>query len=120
MKLIKKDLVDIIFKNYYTGRYTTNNLRKQDIQNVIDYLIETLAQELLAGNSIELRGLGSFERKFKKAREYAFNPRTRKCVQEKDHYTTVFHLGKKLRNLMRKVEISEEDKPSKYERRYDI
>lgn len=114
MKLIKKDLVDIIFKKHYTGDCTINNLRKQDIQNVIDCLIEILTQELLAGNSIELRGLGSFERKFKKAREYAFNPRTRKRVHEKDHYTAVFHQGKKLRNLMRKVEIAEEDRPSKY------
>lgn len=104
MKIIKKDLCEKVYEKNRNHFYITK-LRKIDVQIIIDTLFEQMINELMKGNTIELRGFGTFERTIKKARYYAMNPRTFEEVKTKDYYKISFHQGKKLKNLMKEIPI---------------
>ena len=65
MKIIKKDLCEKVYEKIRNHFYITK-LRKIDVQVIIDTLFEQMINELMNGNSIELRGFGTFERTIKK------------------------------------------------------
>ena len=58
MKVIKKDLTDKIYSKYIRDYPSTNPIRKQTFQIIVDLFLQTVTEELLEGNSVELRGLG--------------------------------------------------------------
>ena len=62
----------------------------------IDVLIETIAEGLASGESVELRGLGSFGVKTRSARKTSINGRM--IVPE--HGRVVFRPGEKLRRAV--------------------
>ena len=113
MKIIKKDICNKVIEKS-KGQLYTQEIRKYDIQRIVDLFLEVLIDELMKGNSIELRGFGSFERKINRTKYYAMNPRTRKEVETKDYYKVTFHPGKKFKNMMKQLPIEEKDKEKPY------
>ncbi len=67
-KVTKYDLVESVYQN--------TNCEKRIVQDVVEQLLEELKEALKAGNTIELRGLGTFEPRLRKGRSRARNPKT--------------------------------------------
>ena len=67
-KVTKYDLVEAVYKD-------TNYERKM-VQDVADRLLDEIKQSLGNGNTIELRGFGTFEPRLRKGRSRARNPKT--------------------------------------------
>lgn len=85
MNMTKKDLTDAIHKG---TRYT-----KSDISMIVEMLLSRVGAELRAGNSIELRGFGTFSVKERKARP-ARNPRTGEQVMVPVRIVPLFRFKK--------------------------
>ncbi len=91
-KITKIDLVDSIYKN--------TNCQKTDIQKIVDAFLDSVKKCLSEGNSIELRGFGTFEPRLRKARENTRNPKSGEVVSMVEHYVAAFRAGKELKHLM--------------------
>lgn len=111
MKIIKKDLCDKVYEKVFNDIILRRKNTKNEIQFIIEQFLESIIEELLAGNTIELRGLGTFERTLKKARDNAINPQTGCEVESKDYYKATFHQGKKLKERMKEVPVIHQEKP---------
>ena len=105
MKIIKKDLTEKIYKSCLQDYASGNKIRKQDVLLVIDLFLQNLIDEILNGNTVELRGFGIFERKIQKARFFAKDPRNGRYLDCKDHYKASFHQSKKLKNRMKEIPV---------------
>ena len=105
MKIIKKNLIDKIYLAVMKNFPNIKNLKKNEIQIIVDLFLETVVDELVRGNSIELRGFGIFERSIQKVRMNAVDPRTRYYVDSYDYYKVSFKQGKKLRKTMRDIPL---------------
>lgn len=88
-KITKKDLVENIYVN--------TNYDKQDIQNIVDKFLVSVKKTLEKGDSIELRGFGTFELRKRKGKEQARNPKTGEIVSVKPHYVAAFRAGQDLK-----------------------
>ena len=93
-KITKYDLVEAVYKD-------TNYERKM-VQDVADHLLDEIKQSLGNGNTIELRGFGTFEPRLRKGRSRARNPKTGEDISSvAPHYVAVFRSGQDLKkNLM--------------------
>ncbi len=93
-KVTKYDLVEAVYKD-------TNYERKM-VQDVADHLLDEIKQSLGNGNTIELRGFGTFEPRLRKGRSRARNPKTGEDISSvAPHYFAVFRSGHDLKkNLM--------------------
>ena len=91
-KVKKIDLVNSIYEK--TG------LEKQNIQEVVDSLLDELRSALEKGNTIELRGFGTFEPRLRKGRSVAHNPKTGELCSVAPHYVAAFRAGRELRENM--------------------
>lgn len=89
-KLTKADIVEAIAES--------SRCTKKDIQQIIDLFFSEVKQGLLAENTIEFRGFGTFEIRTRKGRQHARNPRTGETVQVQDHGVVVFRPGKELKD----------------------
>jgi DNA-binding protein HU-beta len=69
--MTKADIVDIVAKN--TG------ITKLDTEAVVNHMLDTIREALKSGNTIELRGFGSFK-VVKRAQRKARNPTTNEEV----------------------------------------
>lgn len=69
--MTKADIVDIVAKN--TG------ITKMDTEAVVNQMLDTIRESLKSGNTIELRGFGSFK-VVKRAQRKARNPTTNEEV----------------------------------------
>lgn len=99
---------NIIIDNIYN--HTTYD--KQDIQAIIDYFVQEVKKSLENGDTIELRGFGTFEPRLRKGREVARNPKTGELLSVEPHYVAAFRAGQSLKeNLWNlKDETKKEDK----------
>ena len=107
MKIIKKNLIDKIYLAVLKNYPNIKNLNKYTIQVIVDLFLKTLVDELVNGNSIELRGFGIFERSVQKARMNAVDPRTRYYVDSYDYYKVSFKQGKRLKKTMRDIPLEQ-------------
>lgn len=105
MKIIKKDLTDKIYSKYIRDYPSTNPIRKQTFQIIVDLFLQTVTEELLEGNSVELRGFGVFERKLQKARFWTKDPRNGNYIDCFDHYKATFRQGEKLKAQMKEIPV---------------
>lgn len=105
LKIIKKDLCKKVYEKCFREIVLPCGVTKDKIQYIIDAFLESITEELLEGNTIELRGLGTFERTLQKARYYAINPKTGKEVETKSYYKANFHPGKKLKEQMKQIPV---------------
>ena len=98
IKVTKSDLIDAVYKS--------TDIEKQNIQKVIDSFLLHTREYLENGNTIELRGFGTFEARLRKGRSSARNPKTGETFKVEPHYVAAFRAGQilkeKLWNLKKK------------------
>ena len=66
-KVTKYDLVESV--------YQKTQCEKKIVQDVVEQLLDELKNALKEGNTIELRGFGTFEPRLRKGRSKARNPK---------------------------------------------
>lgn len=101
-KLTKIDLVESVYLN--------TKVEKQQVQVVVDNLLEQLKSSLEDGKTIELRGFGTFEKRLRKGRSKARNPKTGETVSVEPHYVAVFRPGRELKKTIADLPVNNESK----------
>lgn len=74
-------------------------LYMRDIEAIVDTVIDTMADALIRGDRIELRGFGAFSVKEREARA-GRNPRTGEQVDVPAKRSVAFKAGKQLRDRL--------------------
>ena len=93
IKQTKTSIVDLIYKK-------TDHMLK-DIHSVSDLFFAEMFQALQRGETIEIRGFGTFSVQFRKGRKGMRNPKTGEMVDTEDHSVVVFRPGKILSAAVR-------------------
>ena len=103
-KITKADLVEEIYGKalveYKVKRRTKCPFNKEDIVDLVNSFIESLCTGLKEGKSVEIRGLGSFEKRKRSARTNMRNPRTGEAAECHEHSVVVFRSGKELKEAV--------------------
>ena len=85
----KKDLVQKIAE--------TNELTKQQAADVLDTVLDSIADAIAAGDKVQLLGFGTFEKRERPART-ARNPRTGETIEIAAASVPAFKPGKALKD----------------------
>ena len=104
-KQTKTSIVDAIYKK-------TDHLLK-DIHSVSDLFFAEMFQALERGETIEIRGFGTFSVQFRKGRKGMRNPKTGELVDTVPHSVVVFRPGKILSAAVRPITGQEESDAKK-------
>ena len=72
------------------------HLYQRDVENIVNAILDTIADALTRGDRVELRGFGAFSVKKRDART-GRNPRTGETVSVSEKVTPVFKTGKEMR-----------------------
>jgi integration host factor subunit beta len=88
-KVTKSDIVDTAYEK--TG------FTRKDIRTVIDIFLDSVSDALVHGGSVELRGFGTFEVRFRKGRRKARNPKTGAILDVGSHGVAAFRAGRELK-----------------------
>jgi integration host factor subunit beta len=94
-KFTKTDIVDALYEKI--------GMRRSEIRNAVDLLIDEMKNALVHRQIIELRGFGTFEVKVRKARPHARNPRTGENIVIKSHGVVSFRSGHELKQEVWKI-----------------
>lgn len=89
-KKTKSDLVNHI--------YEKSGHELKDIRSIVDIFLDEIKGALEEGESVELRGFGTFEVRERKGRKKARNPKTGETVSVQDHAVVAFRSGKELKS----------------------
>ena len=73
------------------------SVKRREVHELVAALFEEVKKCLLSGETIELRGFGTFEVKRRKGRARARNPRTEEIVSVEDHGGASFRPGRELK-----------------------
>ena len=88
--MVKSDLILAINKKY-------PNLSNNDIDLILNLFFKKIVKSLNDGNSIEIRGFGTFTKKTNKEK-IVRNPKTNEKIFKKESYKVHFKSGKILNN----------------------
>lgn len=94
-KKTKNDLVDSIYRK--------NSFERQTILAVVDEFLDEVKSCLENGDTIELRGFGTFEARLRNGRKTARNPKTGETLSVKPHYVAAFRAGQVLKDKLWKL-----------------
>ena len=94
-KQTKTSIVDAIYKK-------TDHMLK-DVHSVSDLFFSEMFQALQRGETIEIRGFGTFSVQFRKGRKGMRNPKTGELVDTEAHSVVVFRPGKVLSAAVRPI-----------------
>ncbi len=94
--LNKKMLSEILAENF--------NLTKKDSADIVNLLLDEIQKALREGKTVELKGLGKFEVKTRKART-AINLKTREKIQVPDSSVVKFKVSKLLKDAVKDVKV---------------
>lgn len=72
------------------------HLYQRDVENIVNAILDTIADALARGDRVELRGFGAFSVKKRDART-GRNPRTGETVSVSEKVIPVFKTGKEMR-----------------------
>lgn len=98
-KVTKYDLVEAVYQH--------TSEEKRTVQNIIELLLEEIKTSLKEGNTIELRGFGTFEPRLRKGRVKARNPKTGEQLSVAPHYVAAFRSGQELKKALWTLPVSE-------------
>ena len=90
--MLKRELVNDVAEQL-EGYY------KQDIAVAVDIILEEIAQALVEGRRVEIRGFGSFSVRNRKSRSTK-NPKTGKMMNIPDRKTLHFTMSKSLKEVL--------------------
>lgn len=96
--MTKADIVDIISSSV--------GLTKVETEAVVNGFIETVIEAMKRGDSIELRGFGSFK-VVKRAQRVARNPKTNEEVIVPEQYVPVLKISKEFKEAVNKATMVE-------------
>lgn len=88
----KKELVENVAKEA--------KITRVDAEKVLDAVLETISETLAAGEKVSLVGFGTFETKYRAARE-GRNPQTGETLQIPATIAPVFKAGKVLKERVK-------------------
>jgi integration host factor subunit beta len=91
-KITKYDLVEAIYQN--------TAYEKKLVQDVVENLLLELKEAMKNGDTIELRGFGTFEPRLRKGRQKARNPKTGEQLSVAPHYVAAFRSGQDLKKAL--------------------
>jgi DNA-binding protein HU-beta len=91
--ITKADIVDKVAAG--TG------LTKLETEAIVEGFLKTVIETLREGNSIEIRGFGSYKVKRKKARQ-ARNPKSGEQVFVPEHFVPTFKFSKDFKEIVNK------------------
>jgi len=91
MIFLKSDIV-----NYLSEKFSYH--KKQDLEDVVLIIIKSLTNSLKNNERIEIRGLGSFEIREQKLKEF-INPKTQKISVSKKNKKVYFKASSDFKNL---------------------
>ena len=91
-KVTKYDLVEAVYQN--------TKCEKRVVQDDIENLLVQLKDSLKDGNTIELRGFGTFEPRLRRGRAKARNPKTGEQLSVAPHYVAAFRAGQELKKSL--------------------
>ncbi len=100
-KITKYDLVESVYQN--------TKCEKRDVQAVVESLLNELKESLKEGNTIELRGFGTFEPRLRKGRAKARNPKTGEQLSVAPHYVVAFRSGQELKKAVWSLPVDGKD-----------
>ena len=103
-KITKYDLVEAVYQN--------TKCEKRVVQVVVESLLVQLKDSLKEGNTIELRGFGTFEPRLRKGRVKARNPKTGEQLSVAPHYVAAFRSGQELKKSLWNLPLQEKDSES--------
>lgn len=75
------------------------HLYQRDVENIVNAILDTIADALARGDRVELRGFGAFSVKRRDART-GRNPRTGATVDVAEKAVPVFKTGKEMRQRL--------------------
>jgi integration host factor subunit beta len=78
------------------------HLYQRDVENIVNAILDTIADALARGDRVELRGFGAFSVKKRDART-GRNPRTGESVEITEKVVPVFKTGKEMRQRLNAV-----------------
>jgi len=90
--MIKSELVQIIAER-------NPHLYQRDVENIVNAILDEIAQAMMDGDRVELRGFGAFSVKNRPAR-MGRNPRTGERVPVTEKYVPFFKTGKEMRERL--------------------
>ena len=87
-----------MIKSELVARIAERNphLYQRDVENIVNAILDTIADALTRGDRVELRGFGAFSVKSRDART-GRNPRTGETVEVGEKAVPVFKTGKEMR-----------------------
>jgi len=99
-KVTKYDLVESVYQD--------TNCEKKLVQEVVEKLLDELKDALKDGNTIELRGFGTFEPRLRKGRSKARNQKTGEQLTVAPHYVAAFRSGQELKKALWDLPVKSE------------
>ncbi len=87
----KNQLIKVIANDF--------NLSIHEVKNNINIIIDTITNSIKSGEGCEIRGFGSFSRKYKKSR-VGINPKTREKTIVEEKFTSFFKTSKELKKIV--------------------
>jgi integration host factor subunit beta len=91
-KFTKAEIIDII--------YQKSDMNRADIKMALDTTFNSIKEALIGNRTVELRGFGTFEVRFRKGRSRARNPRTGEIIPVSPHGRAVFRPGKEIKQAV--------------------
>lgn len=87
----KTDLIENIFNK--------SDLSKEDSKTLVNTIIGEIKKAVISGEGVEIRGFGSFSRRYRKAR-IGINPKTSERTHVEAKYMPFFKAGKNLKKII--------------------
>ena len=106
-KWTKADIID--------AAYERTGMNKAYIRDVYECIFAEIKAALVAGKTVELRGVGTFKTPVRSLRTSARNPRTGETIRIEAHRTVSFRPGQELRAAVRSLVEPQTDDGSPYE-----
>ncbi|MDR2343161.1 MAG: HU family DNA-binding protein [Spirochaetaceae bacterium] len=88
-KFTKAEIINIV--------YEKSGINRSDIKLTLDTALDSIKEALVGNRTVELRGFGTFEVRFRKGRSSARNPRTGEPAPSCPHGIVAFRPGKEMK-----------------------